>query len=207
MGQGYLASWTAFLGIVLGFGAVELSSSFLPGVEAVIWQGASLPSLLGLHPLTFALLVVGLALVVHWAWARRKSIAMAARGQGGITWASPVVGGALIALLNAVYFVACGSPLGLVGWVSVPFTVGATLSARIAGRFRFRRPTREQAVRSPIGGTMMGAGTSAMRGCNVTHVLGGVPQFSLASIVATASIVAGAWLGAKVVIWLADRRA
>jgi uncharacterized membrane protein YfcA len=93
----------------------------------------------------------------------------------------------------------------LVGVMSVPFVVGAFLSARTAGRFRFRLPIGRQAISSFIGGLLMGASTSTMIGCNITHILGGVPQFGLGGLVAALGIVIGAWLGAKLVTRIVRR--
>jgi hypothetical protein len=89
--------------------------------------------------------------------------------------------------------------------MSVPFVVSVFLSARAAGRFRFRLPIGRQAVSSFIGGFLMGAITSTMIGCNVTHILGGVPKFGLGRLVATLGIVIGAWLEAKLVTRIAHR--
>jgi uncharacterized membrane protein YedE/YeeE len=205
MGQGYLASWVAFLGVALGAGAVGLTMSFVPGVEITLWQGTTLPIVLDINPFLFAVLVVGVVLVAYWAWRRRKRGAETAKERSGIDGSSPVVGGVLIAILNTMHFVVSDHPLGLVGVMSVPFVVGAFLSARAAGRFQFRRPIRRQAVSSFIGGLLMGASTLMMIGCNITHILGGVPQFGLGGLVATVGIVIGAWLGAKLVTRIARR--
>jgi uncharacterized membrane protein YedE/YeeE len=205
MGQGYLASWVAFLGVALGAGAMGLTMWFMPGVKMTLWQGTTLPMVLGIDPFLFAVLVVGVVLVVYWAWRRRTRGAETAKERSGVDWSSPVVGGVLIAILNTIYFVILTHPLGLVGLMSVPFVVGAFLSARAAGRSQFRRPIRRQAVSSLIGGLLMGASTLIMIGCNITDILGGVPQFGLGGLVATVGIVIGAWLGAKLVTRIARR--
>jgi uncharacterized membrane protein YfcA len=51
----------------------------------------------------------------------------------------------------------------------------------------------------------MGASTLMVVGCNVTHILGGVPQFGLGGLVATVGIVIGAWLAAKLVTRIVRR--
>jgi hypothetical protein len=143
--------------------------------------------------------VVAVALAGYWVWRRRKGSPETEKRRTLMDWSSPVTGAVLIAILNAVYFVVSSHPLGLVGLMSVPSLGGAFLSAVGTGRFRLRRPARRQAISSLIGGLLMGASSSAMMGCNVTHVLGGVPQFGIGSLVATVGIVIGAWLGAKLV--------
>jgi hypothetical protein len=167
------------------------------------WQGTSLPIVLGVDPFSFAVLVVAVALLGYWMWGRRKGSPETGNIHTRMDWSSPVTGAILITILNAIYFVISSHPLGLVGLMSVPFLVGAFLSAVVAGRFRLRRPARRQAISSLIGGFLMGASSSAMMGCNVTHILGGVPQFGIGSMVATVGIVVGAWLGAKLVLRIA----
>jgi hypothetical protein len=189
--------------MVSGAGIVELTLSRALGLATMRWQGASLPMLLSVDPLLFAGLVIAVALVGYWVWGRRKESPEAERGHISIDWSSPVMGAILIAILNATYFVISSHPLGLVGLMSVPFLGGAFLSAVVAGRFRLRRPTRRQAVSSLIGGVLMGVSSAAMMGCNVTHILGGLPQFGIGSLVATVCIVLGAWIGAKLVLRIA----
>jgi uncharacterized membrane protein YedE/YeeE len=203
MGQGYLASWIAFLGMLSGAGVVELTLSPRLGPAMMRWQGASLPMVLGIDPLLFAVLVVAVALFGYWVWGRRKESPETGNIHTRMDWSSPVTGAILITILNAIYFVVSSHPLGLVGLMSVPFLGGASLSAVLAGRFRFRRPARRQAVSSLIGGILMGVSSAAMMGCNITHILGGVPQFGIGSLVATVGIVLGAWLGAKLVLRIA----
>jgi uncharacterized membrane protein YedE/YeeE len=203
MGQGYLTSWVAFLGMVSGAGVVELTLSRAMGLATIRWQGVSLPMVLGLDPFLSAVLVVAVALVGYWVWRRRKGSPETGRGHISIDWSSPVTGAILIAILNAIFFVVSSHPLGLVGWMSIPFLGGAFLSAVVAGRFRLRRPTRKQAISSLIGGILMGVSSAAMMGCNITHILGGVPQFGIGSLVATVGIVLGAWIGAKLVLRIA----
>lgn len=203
MGQGYLASWIAFLGMVSGFGAVELTLSRALDLATMHWQGHTLPVTLGVDPFLFAVLVIAVVLAGYWVWRRPKTGAETGKTRNRVDWSSPLVGAVLIAILNAIYFVIFSHPLGLVGLMSVPFLGGAFLSAFVTGRFRFGRPARRQAISSLIGGLLMGTSSSAMMGCNVTHILGGTPQFGIGSLVATAGIVIGAWLGAKLVLRIA----
>jgi hypothetical protein len=88
--------------------------------------------------------------------------------------------------------------------IGLVFLIGACGSALAAGRFRFRKPAPRQAISSLIGGYLMGVGTALMIGCNVTHVLGGLPQFGVGSLVATLGIVIGAWLGARMLTMIVE---
>lgn len=56
------------------------------------------------------------------------------------------------------------------------------------------------------GGVFMGFGARMNRGCNIGHIISGLPQFSLASIIATVFIIAGVYAGTKILgglmLWL-----
>lgn len=245
MGQGYVASFVAFLGVALGFGTMGVVVSFVPVEEMMPGQGTTLPMVLGVNPLLFALVVVAACLVVYWTWGRYRKRAKAEREPSvagnparlRVDWSSFVVGGVLVAILNAIFFVIFAHPLGLAGltasgiaylvnsaWAlanpmfgyilndpeyivaGLCFLVGAFLSAVVARRFQFRLPARRQAISSLTGGFLMGVSTPMMMGCNVTHILGGVPQFGVGSLVATLGIVIGAWLGTKLVTKIVARK-
>jgi hypothetical protein len=71
--------------------------------------------------------------------------------------------------------------------------VGAAVAALIAGEIGLRAPAPKMLVQTFGGGLLMGFGAVCASGCNVGHILSGVPQLSLGSIVGGASIVLGAW--------------
>jgi uncharacterized membrane protein YedE/YeeE len=60
------------------------------------------------------------------------------------------------------------------------------------GERRLRIPDRARAWRALAGGVLMGAGGSVAHGCNIGHGLTGLPLLSLGSLLATASMAAGA---------------
>ena len=247
MGQGHLGSFVAFLGAVLGLGTMAVLMAPLAresgGGGAV--PRTTLPELLGVNPVFFALAVVVAALAVFWvrrraAWRARANAAPLAAGPGP-GGPSFIVGGALVALLNTIHLAAQARPLGLGGlmaysaagaaflanapWalanpvfdyllhrremavMGLCFVAGATLSALCGGRFRFRLPSTRQAISSLVGGYLMGVSTAAMMGCNVTHILGGLPQLGVGSLLATLGIVIGARLGASIVTRIVARDA
>jgi hypothetical protein len=45
-----------------------------------------------------------------------------------------------------------------------------------------------------LGGLLMGFGAVTSAGCNVTHILSGLPQLGIGSLVGAISIVLGSWL-------------
>jgi uncharacterized membrane protein YedE/YeeE len=256
MGQGYIASVIAFLGVSLGLGTLGATLSFQSstGSNSSPLYRTTLPRLLGVNPLIFAVITAIFSLAVFLVWKKQSQKAKEART--GMEWTesgkssqpkikSPnfILGGLLVAGLNTALFVVDKSPLmmsGLMiyvpsraayliksGWASknwmfgeflkdstyvkmtmtgVLFIAGAFFSALVAGRFRFRLPVRRQVISSLIGGYLMGLSIPLMWGCNVTHILGNVPQFSLAGLVSTFGIVLGAWLGVKLITRFVTRQ-
>jgi uncharacterized membrane protein YedE/YeeE len=83
------------------------------------------------------------------------------------------------------------------GFIIFGIILGSFLSAYIGGEFKFRVPKDGfTLVKQFIGGLLMGFGAVTASGCNVTNILGGVPQLSLHSIIVGAFIVIGCWLAA-----------
>ena len=78
--------------------------------------------------------------------------------------------------------------------------VGAFYAAKASGEFRLRVPSAEQAVRSVIGGVLMGVGASAAGGCTVGNGMVQTSLFSYQGWVALLFIAIGIWAAAK--LWL-----
>jgi len=74
--------------------------------------------------------------------------------------------------------------------------VGAFLAALIAGEFKLRAPAPKTLIQCFLGGCLMGFGAECGGGCNITHILSGVPQLSLSSILNGAFIIFGCWAAA-----------
>ena len=81
-------------------------------------------------------------------------------------------------------------------WLIVGIIVGAAVAALIAKEFKLRMPAGRVLVQTLIGGFLMGFGAVSSSGCNVGHILSGVPQLSLGSLLGGTCIVLGAWLTA-----------
>ena len=89
--------------------------------------------------------------------------------------------------------------LGWISWLIIGTVLGAFVAALIASEFKFRVPKVGVLVQTLIGGLLMGFGAVCSGGCNIGHLLSGVPQLSLGSILAGISIVLGAWLTAYII--------
>jgi len=83
-------------------------------------------------------------------------------------------------------------------WLIVGIVLGAAIAAFIAKEFKLRVPPTRMLVQTFIGGALMGFGAVCSTGCNIGHILSGIPQLSIGSIMAGAAIVLGAWLAAYV---------
>lgn len=71
--------------------------------------------------------------------------------------------------------------------------LGALVAAWIAGEFAIRAPEPKLLLQTFVGGLLMGFGAVVSNGCNIGHILSGVPQLSIGSIVGGLSIIAGGW--------------
>lgn len=177
-------------------------------------EPASLAGLLGVSPWV---VIVGLALV-GGVWLGR---AARTTYQGGWSWLITGVAIGLIGLvawplssLTGRYFgLSVTEPaytymrflgLGQVSalnwgsfmWIGIP--LGAYISARTHGEFKWRAPGPQRTLQALGGGAVMGIGAAIAGGCNVGHSLTGVSTLSLTSITASFGIVAGVWTAAAV---------
>ena len=85
----------------------------------------------------------------------------------------------------------------------VGIVIGSFISAKIGNDFKIRMPQeRKWLVYTFVGGMLMGLGERIGNGCNVGHILSGVPQFSIGSIVGGVFIVVGAYIGSKIIVRL-----
>ena len=135
------------------------------------------------------------------------------------------VTGILIGIILTAGYVASNGVVGITGgWmdISLWFTtqnsvmwagfiifgiiLGAFVSAYIAGEFKVRVPKDGfMILKQFIGGGLMGFGAVTAMGCNITNILGGVPQLSLHSIVTGACIMFGAWIAAYLLFMWRDK--
>jgi uncharacterized membrane protein YedE/YeeE len=81
-------------------------------------------------------------------------------------------------------------------WLIVGIVLGALIAALIAKELKLRIPPLRSIIQAFFGGVLMGFGAVCSTGCNIGHILSGVPQLSLGSIIAGIAIILGAWLTA-----------
>jgi len=83
-----------------------------------------------------------------------------------------------------------------IGWLAVMLLctiLGSFIGAKIAGEAKLRAPAPKVLIQTFLGGCLMGFGAAMGGGCNITHILTGVPQLALSSILNGAFIVFGCW--------------
>lgn len=75
---------------------------------------------------------------------------------------------------------------------------GGALSAMLLGEFclRWKLPPR-QYLSAAAGGILMGLASRMAAGCNVWHLLGGLPIMAIQSMLFLVGLLPGAWLGAR----------
>jgi len=71
--------------------------------------------------------------------------------------------------------------------------IGAAIAALIAREFKLRAPAPAVLIQTFVGGLLMGFGAVTAGGCNIGHILSGVPQLSIGSLLAGVSIILGGW--------------
>lgn len=92
------------------------------------------------------------------------------------------------------------------GFIIVGLILGSFISAIIAGEFKLRVPKEGLTLlKQLIGGILMGFGAVTAMGCNITNILGGVPQLSLHSIITGACIMFGSWIMAYLLFMRGDK--
>lgn len=165
------------------------------------------------------LLVGWIVLVVAMAWRRSRvhgGAALLRRDSvviGVATAAALAVGWLLVAAHGGDYsFGTAGVPSQLYGeatggdggslWIPialVSLTLGAVVATRFGATMWVRGETGTRYLQLAGGGLVMGVGAAIAGGCNLGHGMVGVSLLSIGSLVTTAAIIAGVWIGHRVV--------
>ena len=233
-GEGMVGAMTAVLGLAVA--GYFTAAGFLKPFKANLQAATTIPgadggalTLQGIFGMDYSLLAIIIVLIAVIVWY------ILSKGKGEDCEADPGWGwlntGILIGLVGILAFpmsAAAGRnyPLGITaGWINivqviftgasfnwiglliVGIVVGALIAALIAKEFKFRVPDVKTLLQTFIGGLLMGFGAVTSGGCNIGHLLSGIPQLSLGSILAGISIVLGAWVASYVMFVLPQKNA
>lgn len=81
--------------------------------------------------------------------------------------------------------------------------VGAFIGAIYGNDFKIRIPRKKiRFAQVFAGGLLMGFGARLAVGCNIGHIVSGVPQFAVSGLVAALGIALGAYIGTKILMRL-----
>ena len=107
------------------------------------------------------------------------------------------ISGGWFGFLNALV---TGDPdkLNWFTFLVIGVVTGAAIAAGIAGEFKLRAPNARRLLQQFIGGLIMGIGAVIGTACNIGHILSGVPQLALSSILGGIFIILGCWVTAYI---------
>ena len=107
------------------------------------------------------------------------------------------ISGGWFGFLNALV---TGDPdkLNWFTFLVIGVVIGAAIAAGIAGEFKLRAPNARRLLQQFIGGLIMGIGAVIGTACNIGHILSGVPQLALSSILGGIFIILGCWVTAYI---------
>ena len=222
VGEGMVGAMTAVLGLTIG--AYVTAIGFLSGFKTSLQEstkimaadGSSL-TLANVLGIDYAVLALGIFVVVFVVW----FIVAWKKYEGDNEWGWLTTGFliGMVAIIAWPFSAAAGRnyPLGItagwiaiakkllnltnsevqlnwIAWLIIGTVVGAFIAALIARELKLRVPPAKRLLITFGGGLLMGFGAVLSGGCNITHILSGVPQLSLGSFLAGISIILGAWL-------------
>jgi len=232
-GEGMVGSMTAVLGLATAgfftaagflkpFKANLQAATTIPGADG---SALTLHGLLGMGYPTLGLILFVIAVVVWYFVAKSKKEKYEA--DPGWGWVNTGILVGLIGILAFPLSAAAGRnyPLGITaGWINIVqviFTggtfnwiglliigivIGGLVAALISKEFKFRVPKPLVLLQTFVGGALMGFGAVTSGGCNIGHLLSGIPQLSLGSILAGISIFLGAWATSYVMFVLPQKK-
>ncbi|MHA1969435.1 MAG: YeeE/YedE family protein [Candidatus Hodarchaeales archaeon] len=87
------------------------------------------------------------------------------------------------------------SQIGWAGLFIIGLILGAAASSLQIKEFKLKPPNKLDVVRFFGGGFLMGFGAMLAQGCNFGHILGGIPELGLSSLLALIFMITGNWFG------------
>lgn len=85
--------------------------------------------------------------------------------------------------------------LGWAGLFVIGLIIGAGISSIQLKEFKLKVPNKMDIFRFFGGGIMLGIGAMLAMGCNFGHILGGIPELGISSVVAVIVMILGNWTG------------
>jgi uncharacterized membrane protein YedE/YeeE len=232
-GEGMVGAMTAVLGLATAgyFTAAGFLKPFKANLqEATTISGAdgsamTLHGLLGMDYTVLAIIIVLVALVAWyfisqankeeyeadpgWGWLNTGILvgivgilAFPLSASAGRNYPLGITAG----WINIVKVIFTGAAFDWLGLLIVGIVVGGLIAALISKEFKFRAPKPMVMVQTFVGGLLMGFGAVTSGGCNIGHLLSGIPQLSVGSIVAGISIFLGAWAASYVMFVLPQKK-
>ncbi|MGC9100389.1 MAG: YeeE/YedE family protein [Caldisericum sp.] len=168
-------------------------------------------NLLNINPWLFAVIfaVILLVVILMWKTTERKT--------SGLNW---IWGGILVGITGIIAYISQKSyALGITGgWVNlfrtttgnidiskgIPYNwigmevfgiiIGAFIAALVSKEFKLRMPKDPKTfAQVALGGILLGFGAGIAYGCNIGHILSGLPHLAISSILFTIFAVLGNW--------------
>jgi uncharacterized membrane protein YedE/YeeE len=233
-GEGMVGAMTAVLGLATAgyftaagflkpFKANLQAATTIPGADG---SALTLHGILGMDYSLLAIIIALIAIVVWYFVSRSNNEEYEADPGWGWLNTGVLIGivgilafplsaaagrnyplGVTAGWINIVQVIFLGKTFNWIGLLIVGVVVGALIAALISKEFKFRVPDVRTLVQTFIGGLLMGFGAVTSGGCNIGHLLSGIPQLSLGSILAGISIVLGAWAASYVMFVLPQKNA
>ncbi len=223
VGEGMIGSWLALFGFVgAAYLAKDgFLSGLISKIQTYDFGTPTLSSISGLPEIIFAIIFAGL--LFWLLFRQRPNKTPDSKHQSivkrifkkGWSWKMAGLAIGLIGVLAFVFSALSGRnyPLSItmgfetivksiiywenfLTWESfevIGLLIGAFVGSYFAGEFKFRFPKPRVALQSFIGGVLMGSGAIIAGGCNIGHILSGVPQLAISSLVAGIFIILGGW--------------
>lgn len=228
IGEGSVKSFLAFLGFAAGIGVISigpLSGIIMDLRNSTTWLiNSQVPTLEMIFPrwvwTGIALIILFLTVYYYRLYTKRLTHLLP-------RW-TPVVSGGLLGLLGifsryfstisgrsfgfsttdgigqifqfiaSVFGLFPSTQLGWAGLFIIGLIIGAAISSLQLQEFKMKIPNRFEVVRFFGGGFVMGSGAMLALGCNFGHILGGIPELGLSSIVALIFMITGNWFGSYI---------
>jgi hypothetical protein len=218
VGEGNGKSLLALLGFVFGIGILAIGpisdvfSSFQK--ESFIEINGSIPTLEMIFPRIFwtiiSCMIAIFYLIKYFALQKQNNLKITHL----LPFWTPVVSGIFLGLIGIVMKVTRNFSFSTVdgignlfqsiliftlpswaGFYILGLILGSFFSSIIIKEFVIKIPSKKDSMQFFTGGLILGLGAMMAGGCNFGHILGGIPELGLSSVIAFPLMILGNWLG------------